>query len=155
MKNYMELSHQIMTDIYNLSTYDKDYNFAMLTTNRQYLAELLKFVDESRNTLIIKKNNCSFEFLLVEGNTSYIGNNILFNISLDQNMIKSKSVMIKLSDLLDQLEHRIGSNDLLSLEKNRGFKLKEGINDDVYDGADFDEENFEDLRKSGDEIDYE
>lgn len=139
MGNYMELSHQVMTDIYNLSTYDKDYNFAMLEINRQYLAELLEFADESRNTLIIKKNNCNFEFFLVEGNSNYIGDNILFNIRLDQ------------------LEHRIGSSDLLSLEKNRGFKLKEGIDDNidygVYDGTDFDEENFQDVCQSND-LDY-
>lgn len=94
IEKYMSISHDIMTDIYNMSKCKKDYNFGMFTHNRERLAEMLEFADDTRNSLIIYNARNSINLALIRGKSNYISErNILFEVKFDHNMIKSKNSM--------------------------------------------------------------
>ena len=140
MEKYMGISHEIMTDIYNMSTCKKDYNFGMFTHNRERLSEMLEFADHTKNSLFVYKSGGSINLVLIRGKSNYISEkNILFAIKYDQNMIKSKNSMDILNSMLAKLEYQIGNNDLLEIERQRGF-VRNQKQDDEYE-MDIDEED--------------
>lgn len=118
MEFSMLKSHNIMSTIYNCSTHRKDYNFESFERNRLLLKSLLENAASAELNLIVFHHKGEFVFYLLEDDSNFVDTtrNVLFSITLTKNMIDSKEVMNHLSSLLNQIDLKIQTNEILQSE---------------------------------------